>query len=373
MAFLSTGNNLVPGDTNEDDDVFVRDRKAGTTVRVSVSSTGEQANGQCRSVAISPDGRWVAFASAADNLVPNDRNGVEDVFVHDRLTGTTVRGSLSDSGGEPDRDSSRPSLSRDGRYLAFQSYAGNMLPGRNRNDIWIRDLQQNRTLLCTVSSTGQGGNWHGYEPSLSAGGRYVVYTSSSTNLDPAAKGGAMQIYLHDRVDRTTEWVSRTQAGTEPAAGCANPDVSEDGSRIVFDSADATLVDGDTNGVRDVFLRDRSQGWTRRLSVAGQQADEDCEYPAISADGRFVAFLSRSTSLGNPNRSKRQTLYLHDVETGITEPLGLGLDGRFLNDDCWSPWLSPDGRWVGVSAWATNLVPIDTNGVPDTLMVRNPRR
>lgn len=372
VAFVSTADNLVPGDTNEEEDVFVHDRSAGTTVRLTVSASGEQSDGQSFDPVVSADGSRVAFQSYATNLVPDDRNGVADVFVRDLGTGELVRGSLADSGAEPDDESENPSLSRDGRFLAFKTGADNMGTGRTiRDDVFVRDLQTKRTTWCNVNASGQGSDWHGWAPRISPDGRYVVYHSTSTNLDPAATGSQDKVFLFDRSTRTTEWVSRTDAGALPAQGCTDADVSADARRIVFVSTDATLVAGDTNGTADIFVRDRDAGRTWRVSTAAAQADRDCLEPRISADGRFVIFVSDSTTLGNPNPRGFRNLYLHDLQTGATEPLIAGLDGQWPNKDMLGHSMAGAGRWIAMITLATNLFPGDTNGAWDAVLLRNP--
>ncbi|MGZ4664922.1 MAG: TolB family protein, partial [Frankiaceae bacterium] len=141
VAFISGAANLVPGDTNTESDVFVRDRRAGTTTRVSVSNTGAQANGYSYEVAVSANGRYVAFDSNATNLVPGDTNDAQDVFVRDRRAGTTTRVSVSNSGAQGNGGSGDPAVSANGRYVAFNSFATNLVPGdtNDARDVFVRD------------------------------------------------------------------------------------------------------------------------------------------------------------------------------------------------------------------------------------------
>ena len=201
IAFASAASNLVAGDGNGSIDIFVVDRVAGTIERVSVDSTGIEADADCVALAISADGNVVAFWSRTTNLVANDTNGAEDTFLHDRSTGITERVSVNTAGVEGDLGSYRASLSSDGMLVAFESNATNLA---------------------------------------------VVDTNKSTD-----------IFLRDRAAGTTRRVSLTSSGTPPGpGGCFDPSISSDGSRVAFSARATDLVPGDTNGHYDVFVRDR---------------------------------------------------------------------------------------------------------------------
>ena len=194
VTFNSTASNLVAGDSNAVGDVFVHDRQSGATTRVSVDSAGNQANGVSTRPAISADGRFLAFESAASNLVDGDTNGVADVFVHDLQTGTTTRVSLTNTGeqanGQSFGSTAGPdlALSADGRFIAFQSRATNLVAGDTNNqlDVFVRD----RTALTTTRvSVSSGGAQSGppipvidASPAISADGRFVAFTSGASNL-----------------------------------------------------------------------------------------------------------------------------------------------------------------------------------------------
>src|SRR5438067_51432 len=260
VAFNSRSTNLVPGDTNGTSDVFVHDRQTGTTERVSVDNTGNQGNGGSGVVAISADGRFVAFVSAATNLVPGDTNGQSDVFVHDRQTRTTERVSVASAGIEGHGWSDRPAISANGRFVAFVSAAPDLVPGdtNGRSDVFVHDRQTGTTERVSVDSAGTEADGWSDRPAISAGGRFVAFCTFATNLVPGDTNGQWDEFVHDRRTGATERVSVDNAGTEANASSHGPSISA-GSRFVVFATDATNpVPGDTNGVKDAFVRDRGE-------------------------------------------------------------------------------------------------------------------
>jgi Tol biopolymer transport system component len=310
VAFTSFASNLVGGDTNGRSDAFVHDLSTGVTERVSVSSTGHQANGGSGSESISGDGRLVAFQSDASNLVGHDTNGAYDAFVRDLKTGKTRRVSLSSAGQQGNGNSYDPSISADGRFVAFYSHATNLI-GHDTNrayDIFVRDLKTHKTRRVSVSSSGRQGNGDAGSPyaTISADGRFVAFVSYASNLVGGDTNGryGRDVFVRDRKTGKTRRVSVSSTGHQGNAGSGSyiPSISADGRFVAFDSDASNLVGGDTNREPDVFVRDRKTGKTRRVSVssAGHQATGGIGgnpiHPSISADGRFVAFDSFASNL-----------------------------------------------------------------------------
>ena len=196
VAFYSSAANLVGSDTNGARDVFVRDRKTGKTTRVSVNSHGAQANGESFAAPISADGRFVAFLSSASNLVGGDTNGARDVFVRDRKAGKTRRVSVDSHGAQGNGDSFIPSISADGRFVAFYSDAANLVAGDGNaaGDGFVRDRKAGRTKRVSVASHGTQGNDTSFPPSISADGRFVAFTSLANNLVAGDTNGASDIF-----------------------------------------------------------------------------------------------------------------------------------------------------------------------------------
>ena len=199
VAFISSATNLVPNDTNRAADVFVHDRQTGLTTRVSKNSAGVQGNNGSVQPAISSGGRYVAFTSSATNLVSDDTNGVDDVFVHDRQTGLTTRMSKDSAGVEGNDWSNYPSISSDGRYVAFQSNASNLVPNDTNDtwDIFVHDRETAQTKRVSVNSAGVQGNLQSVFPSISSDGRYVAFTSSASNLVPNDSNDVGDVFVHD--------------------------------------------------------------------------------------------------------------------------------------------------------------------------------
>lgn len=228
VAFSSFASDLVPGDTNGDlnpnsgIDIFVRDRTAGTTERVNVSSAGEQANVGSNSAALSADGRVVAFDSPATNLVDGDTNDRQDIFVHDRPSGATERVSVSSAGDQANDDSFSPTLSGNGRFVAFASNASNLVAGdaNGHTDVFVHDRQTGATERVSVDSAGAPANGLSFNPSISADGRVVSFTSFASNLGAGDTNAQSDVFVHDRQTGTTQRVSVSSAGgraTAPAS------------------------------------------------------------------------------------------------------------------------------------------------------------
>jgi Tol biopolymer transport system component len=353
VAFESDATNLVPDGANagmvQYIDVFVRDRVRSTTALVSVDSSGNPGNGHSESAFVSGDGRYVAFVSAATNLVPRDTNAASDVFVHDRLSRRTERVSVSSSGkqarGEPPTDwgvstvggtttneeMMYPTMSEDGRYVAFQSRAANLV-ARDRNHTW-------------------------------------------------------DVFVHDRVTRVTERVSISSSGRERGPDThlvplneawMTPSISGNGRFVSFRTSAANLVEGDDNLAVETFVHDRLTHATQRIMGSSEQLhltdDDEPRYTqnevrarqALSFDGRYVAF---SASPRTPPAGNESNVFVHDRLTGRTiqvdvSSAGAKAEGSSLGR---AAALSSDGRYVVFHSSASNLVPGDDNGITDVFV------
>jgi Tol biopolymer transport system component len=374
VAFESYASNLVPEDTNGRVDVFVRDRLTCTTERVSLSSSGEQGDYRSDWSSISADGRFVAFHSGATNLVPGDTNGWDDIFVRDRLTCTTERVSLSSSGGQGNGgDSGRPFISADGQFVAFESFATNLVPGDTNgwDDIFVRDRLTCTTERVSLSSLGDQGNYWSYWPSVSADGRFVAFHSYSSNLVPDDTNGRDDIFVRDSLLGITERVSVSSGGEQGNgdSGWAER-ISADGQFVAFQSYASNLVQDDTNGLWDVFVRDRQSDTTELVSVSssGELGNGWSEVPSMSADGRFVAFHSGATNLVPGDTNGCLDVFVRDRQSGITERVSISSSGEQANiGDSGLPSISADGRFVPFVSYASNLVPDDTNDAFDVFV------
>jgi Tol biopolymer transport system component len=305
VAFQSRASDLVSGDTNSADDVFVRDLVSDVTERVSVSTSGAQADIPSGSsegsmdAAISGDGRYVAFSSRAANLVPGDTNGRVDVFVRDRIAGTTERVSLASAGIQANDDCHRPSISSDGRWVAFTSQARDLAaPATSEQEIYVRDRQAGTTVRASVNAAGEPALGGCTVPMISANGRFVVFRCAADNLDPIHIDPWSDVFVRDLEAGTTE-----QMSVDATSGSANqasdlPSISGDGRYVSFTSDASNLVADDTTITTEVFVRDRVLGVTVRAARAsdGTLGDDQSTASVLSADGSFLAFASRSLNL-----------------------------------------------------------------------------
>ena len=360
VAFVSAANNLVGQDTNGFEDIFVHDRLTDETTRVNVDSSGAEANNFSEHPSISGDGRLVAFHSWATNLVPGDTNLVVDVFVHDRETGETIRVSVSSSGEQGDDDSNEPSISDDGGFVAFTSAAGNFhISGVG--GVFVHDLATGETTK--VSLTNLGGNTFGSQPSISADGRFVAFASSAENIDFGDPDNDLDIYVRDRVDGTTVWASPgpVEAGNSDSQ---RPSISADGRYVAFESeADSLVVGG--NFTCDVFVFDLQTDELIQVSVSSEGAPGDLRSltASISADGRYVAFVSDATNFDPDDTNNDLDIYVHDRVGGQTERVSLNESGQSSFNDSFGPSSSGDARFIAFGSLGT-LVAGDTNGVQD---------
>ena len=365
-AFVSGAQNLVTGDTNGAQDVFVRDRLAGTTARVSVASGGGQGNGRSDLPSISRDGRYVAFFSVATNLVTGDTNGRSDVFVRDLAAGTTRRVSVTTGGGQANGDSDFPSISDNGQQVAFGSAASNLVAGdgNGQHDIFVRDLAAGTTRRVSVSSSGAGGNGPSLFPAISGDGNVVAFVSDATNLVPGDTNGNRDVFVRVRSTNRTQIVS-VRAGGGPADNLsAEPAVSRDGRYVAFDSSASNLVGGDDNGLQDVFVRDRTTGTTQLVSAwpAGTPTNRLSTAPDISENGQVVVFTSQLSDAG-----ALTNVYRRNRTTAVTDLASPGLSGRPANGNSFGAAVSPDGLDVGFTSTAGNLVRGDTNNQQDVFV------
>jgi hypothetical protein len=369
-GFDSLASNLVAGDTNGVSDSFVRDR-TGTTQRVSVSDSGQQGNSDSFSPWLSDDGRFAAFRSQASNLVPGDTNGALDVFVYDRQNATIERVSVDSSEAQGNGAAGGLSISADGRYVAFLSYASNLVSGDTNGavDVFVRDRQTGTTERVSVASNGAQGNGDGDYPQISADGRYVAFRSDASNLVPGDTNGVADIFVHDLQTGTTERVSLSGAGAQGNGQSWGPTISGDGHFVAFRSAASNLVPGDTNGVSDVFLHDTQTGTTDRISVAtnGTQGNGDSYGPSISADGGFVAYRSASSNLVAGDSNGKDDIFRYDRQARTTELVSVGSSGGQSNGHSYGPAINADGRYVDFWSTASNLVAGDTNGFHDVFL------
>jgi uncharacterized repeat protein (TIGR01451 family) len=372
VAFVSLADNLVPGDTNGFADTFVHDRLTNTTERVSVSSRERQGNadsgliGVAAYPAISADGRFVAFVSEADNLVSKDTNGTPDVFVRDRQLGTTERVSVTSAGLQADGSSHGPAISADGRFVAFESDAQNLVPGGSPfpsgDQVYVRDRQTGTTEIVSVNAAGEQGNSLSTQADISGDGRFVVFSSFADNLVPGTQSG-LQVYLRDRGTGTTERISENAAGEPGDGSSVAPKVSLDGRFVAFETNTGNLI-GDGNHESHILVKDRTTGAFERVSATstGQPADLLSEHPDITPDGRFVAFMSLATNLVADDTNNRRDIFMRDRQTGTVVRVSVSTAGLEGNSESQWPSISDDGLVTAFQSNSDNLVPGANGGI-----------
>jgi Tol biopolymer transport system component len=356
--------------------------------RVSVGSNGQEGDdysSDCEfCTPLSDDGRYIAFVSAATNLVSGDTNGVIDAFRHDWETGTTVRVSLPNLvdqgalGTEGNNIVYEPSISADGRYVAFYSQATNLVlvDANGKQDVFVHDTQTGETTCVSLphgpdqGTLGAESNGNSERASMSADGRYVVFSSFATNLVINDTNNSEDVFVHDRQTGETERVSVDSNGNQAGGGSLNASISADGRFVAFESTANDLVPGDTNLSPDIFVHDRQTGGTERVSVDsnGNQAVGTFNgNPSISTDGRYVAFLSTATNLVAADANNESDIFVHDRQTGETTRVSIpnaadqGILGAEANNGSQYPSISGNGRYVAFSSDASNLVVADTAG------------
>jgi Tol biopolymer transport system component len=294
-----------------------------TTELVSISTTRAKGNGASQDAYISGDGRYVVFHSDATNLDPADTNNTRDAFVHDRVTGTTSLVSANGAGAVGNGQSDDPAISADGRHVTFRSQAGNLVSGDTNGtawDIFSKDLQTGAVDRVSVSTAGAQANGASHNPVISGDGRYVVFRSSASNLVTGDTNGQQDLFVRDRQAGTTTRVSVASGGGQATGGASDePAITADGRYIAFQSDAADLVTGDSNAVTDIFVRDQTAGTTVRVSLdsAAGQSNGRSSDPAISGDGTTVVFESEATNLVAGDTNAKEDIFARVLATGVT--------------------------------------------------------
>ena len=366
IVFTSSASNLVSYDVNGTADIFVRDIGTGTYARPSVSSAGVEANGASSKGAINADGTIVTFISAASNLVSGDERPTGRI-VRNRTSQTTTRVSVTPAGNQAKGPSSDAAVSADGRYVAFSSPAANLVSGdaNGAADIFVHDRNGLTLTLKSTSVTPaavSAGN-----PRVSADGRYVVFDSSAPNLVKGDTNEASDVFIYDRQTNATQRVSLTASGAQAngASFGGGSGVSADGRYVAFASSGTNVVSGDKNGISDIFVRDRGGATTVLVSVStsGAQGNRASSGPSMSEDGRYVAFTSQASNLVNGDTNGVSDVFVRDRQTRTTTRVSIGAFGQG-NSFSGSASISADGNFVTFTSWASNLVTGDSNDAYD---------
>jgi len=366
VAYQSAAWNIVPGDTYNKVDIFLWDRDTGTTIRVSQAADGNQADGDSFNPSISADGRYISFESRAPDLVPNDIGGSQDVFVWDRQTGLIVRASATPDGFGGNSTSMRSVISADGSYVAYSSYASNLVPDSSNGatNVYLWNRQTGATEL--VSRTAEGVSAHGYSDSaaISSDGRYVTYDSGAANIVPDDTNTDWDVFQWDRLTSTTTKISQAAGGDGANGGSTRASISSDGRFIAYSSYASNIVLGDTNNEHDVFLWDRQTASTTKVSVAtdGGPTNGGSYSPSVSDDGRYVTFQSGASNVvPDDTKDWMDDVFVRDRQTGSTIRVSETVNGASANGPSRDTSISGNGQYVVYESEASNLVPGDSNG------------
>ena len=372
VAFSSDASNLVANDTNALEDVFVHDYQTGQTQRISVSSGGQEGNGESGSPAISSTGRYIAFSSFASNLVSGDTNNGSDIFVMDRDTGVIQRVSVSSSEAQTAGGSHDPAISSNGRYIAFYSGAGDLVASdtNDKFDVFVRDTVAGETWLVSVSTGGAQGNHDSWgKVSISGDGRRVGFASWASTLVSNDTNGVMDVFVRDWFSGLTTLASISSGGAF-SNGNSSGMISSNGRYVAFGSDGSNLVSGDTNGVSDAFVHDLDTGLTERVTVSasGGQSNGGVYAVDISTGGRLVIFHSSANNLVSNDTNSRQDVFVYDRDYDRTSRVSIATNGTQGNANALYLFdMSGDTRFVAFSSYASNLVANDSNGVLDVFV------
>ena len=346
VVFASVDPNLVQGDTNANTDIFRRDRSTGEVVLVSRSTSGLQGSSFCAEADVSADGRYVVFQTQSPEFM-SEGDLDQDVFVRD-ITAGTLRCVSNTSG-----SSLHPSISADGRYVAFASTSASLVAGDTNNafDIFVYDLQTSQTTRVSVASNGAQADSHSYHTAISGDGRFVAFESVATNLVAGPPPpGSQQIYVHDVLTGATELVSQAPGGAAQAGYYSLPSISADGRFV-------TLLGQATSGINSVLERDRLAGQSLVVVQATPGTHTGGPVP-LSADGRYVAFVTDDSTLHPSALPGATCLYVRDMQNGAYASVAIKVDGTPNSGE--RAAMSDDGRYVTFTSSANNLVIGDTH-------------
>lgn len=352
VAFQSKADNLVAGDSNEKEDVFVFDRDTSTTERISLQPSGSQFPDLCSAPSLSDDGFLVAFEGRATDT--------DAVYLRDRLASVTE--GISAQSGLSGRCFA-PRLSGNGRFVAFLCNNGEW------QRVFVFDRATGTTSLVSRSTAGAPANGACERPSISRDGRYVAFASIADNLVGSDSNDKYDVFVHDRQTGTTRRVSVASNGAEGNDDSIEAAIAADGSAVAFASKAANLVPSDDNGKSDVFVHTLADGVTTRASVnpQGNEVDKESWQPVLSADGTFVVFASLSDDLVAGDRNGKEDVFRRDLVTGVTVRVSVARGGGDPNEFSTQPALAADAPVVAFTSKADNLVASDENDKEDVFV------
>lgn len=370
IVFQSDANDLVSDDTRGFRDIFVHNYMTGETIRVSVDSEGNEANNDSSWPSISANGQFVTFASKASNLV-NDDTAIRDIFIHDLKSGETELISVTEDTSPTENTSTDSSVSADGRYVAFSSNASNLVTGdtNDDSDIFLRDRTTGITTRISVSSEGTQAIGDSYDPSISYDGKVIAFQSLAENLVDNDDNNVTDIFVHYMQTGDTIRVSVDSVETQANGSSTAPSLSGNGQIVAFLSAANNLVSGDSGGFNDIFIHNLNSHETKMVSLAsnGDQANGHSLGLSISSNGNYIAFASDAINLATGDDNGKQDIFVHNVVSGETIRVSVSSSGVEAHGDSSSPAISGNGGYVVFESIANDLVINDTNGDYDIFL------
>nr|WP_017200485.1 S-layer homology domain-containing protein [Arthrobacter sp. M2012083] len=355
VAFTSAVPGLVSGDENSVDDVFVKDMSSGTVRLVSATPQGQPGDLRSDGPAISADGKFVAFVSDATNLSNAFLPGTQDIYIRDLTGDSTQLVSATPSGNRGNGGSLAASVSSDGRFVAFFSTASDLVAGDSNGvaDVFVRDVKSGTTRLISASASGGHANGSSDYPSISADGRFIAFSSSASNLVAGDTNGVVDVFVHDTTLGSTRLVS-TPLNGQPGKGSGGPSISADGRYVAYHSFS-------TSSTPNVFLRDMETGQARLVSEkpVGSSVDGFSVSPSVSGDGRYVAFITAELDMLSGATKQGEDIYVRDMQTGAMQLVSRTPSGLPSDDSHLMKTLSADGRYVAFSSTDLDLRPDET--------------
>ncbi len=375
VAFVSTATNLVPGDTNGVGDVFLRDLQLGTIERVSVGPGGVECTHSCSYPAVSDDGRYVAF-NTATALVASDTNNALDVYLRDRLQDTVELVSIGASGALGDGPSFGATMSGDTRYVLYTSWATNLVPGDTNavRDIFLRDRLLGTTERISVTSTGGEGSDSSGSSTLSSyitpDGRHVVFGSIAPNFVAGDTNNDQDVFVRDRVTSTTSLLVQAPGGGVPSGGADLYSMTRNGRYVGFVSSASDLVPGDTNGMSDAFVLDRTTGVVERVNIThtGVESIGSAWAPVASEDGRIVLFSTAAPDIVAYDPNDKREVFRRDRAAGRSERFVPNALAAPPGQDLFAAVMSGDGQSVAFSYIGEDITVVDTNSASDIYII-----
>lgn len=365
VVFRSNESSLVPGSSNGFAQIYVLDRETRTVEHISAGA-GEPGNGHSLNATISHDGRYIAFYSESSNLVPGDTNNRADIFVRDRVAGSTARASVGSQGVQILGDSVHLAISGNGRVVAFSNDGTGITtdPGGLHMQLFVHDFDTGTTALVSRTPQGTRGTGISREPALSADGRYLAFESDANDLVPDDSNAQTDIFVLDRSDGTLTLVSRRADGGPANTGSYGPSISDDGGVIGFHAYGA-LVPEDTNGHIDGYAVDRNTMAMRRITLNHLQGQLGLgvSYAVISGDGQWVVFNSNSANVVPGVGSGFSQTFVRRIRDGLIRQVSINSNGVQPDNSSIFPAIGRNGALVGFASYASNLLP--TVGAPTT--------